>query len=308
MPDYIQANTNGRLHDAREASLPPLNRGFLYGDAIYEVWRTYHGVIFAWEEHWRRLEWSAAALYFALPLAPGPMLAEIQRTVAAYRRVVPGDGDLYIRLQVTRGGGPIGLDVALADRADYVVLVQANKAYPPEKLREGLKLSVATSLRRNPAESLNPAWKTGNYLNNILGLREARARGADEVILLNHAGEVTEAAVSNVAFVRAGKVLTPPLTAGILGGITREILLTEVAAKAGIPAAEETVLPENFARMEECFLLSTTKDLTPVGAIDGQRFPVGADSVTARLKAAFADYTRAYAARHPELREIPNRP
>ena len=305
MPDYIQANTNGRLHDAREPSLPPLNRGYLYGDAIYEVWRTYHGVIFAWEEHWRRLEWSAAALHFALPLAPAPMRAEIFKTVAAFRRVVPGDGDLYIRLQITRGGGPIGLDVALADQADYVLLVQANKAHPVEILRDGLKLSVATTLRRNPAESLNPAWKTGNYLNNILGLREARARGADEVVLLNHAGEVTEAAVSNLAFVRGGKVITPPLTAGILGGITREILLTEVAPKAGIAAEEGTVWPEDFGRLEECFLLSTTKDLTPVGAIDAQRFPVRADSVTARLKAAFGEYTRAYATRHPELRVIP---
>ena len=304
MPDFIQANTNGRLHDAREASISPLNRGYLYGDAIYEVWRTYHGVIFAWTEHWRRLEWSAAALHFALPLAPAPMLAEIFRTVTAYRAVVPGDGDLYIRLQITRGGGPIGLDVALADRADFVLLVQANKAHPAEKLREGLKLSLATSLRRNPAESLNPAWKTGNYLNNILGLREARARGADEVVMLNHAGEVTEAAVSNLGFVRVGKVITPPLTAGILGGITREILLSEVAAKAGITAEEGTVLPEEFGRMEECFLLSTTKDLTPVGSIDGHRFPVRGDSVTARLKAAFGDYTRAYAAKHPELRVI----
>jgi len=180
--------------------------------------------------------------------------------------------------------------------------VQANKAHPAEKLREGLKLSVCTTLRRNPAESLNPAWKTGNYLNNILGLREARARGADEVVMLNHAGEVTEAAVSNLAFVRDGKVITPPLSAGILGGITREILLGEVAPKAGISADEGTVRPEDFARMDECFLLSTTKDLTPVGAIDGQRFPVRADSVTARLKAAFGDYTRAYATRHPELR------
>jgi branched-chain amino acid aminotransferase len=305
MPDYIQANTNGRLHDAREASLPPLNRGYLYGDAIYEVWRTYHGVIFAWQEHWRRLEWSAAALHFALPLAPGPMQAEIFRTVAAFRAVVPGDGDLYIRLQITRGGGPIGLDVALADRADYVVLVQANKAFSEEKLREGLTLSVATTLRRNPAESLNPAWKTGNYLNNILGLREARARGADEVLMLNHAGEVTEAAVSNVAFVRGGKVVTPPLTAGILGGITRELLLTEVAPKAGITAEEGTVWPEDLGRMDECFLLSTTKDLTPVGLIDGHRFPVRGDSVTGKLKAAFGDYTRAYAASHPELRVSP---
>lgn len=304
MPDYIQACTNGRLHDAREASLSPLNRGYLYGDAIYEVWRTYHGVIFAWEEHWRRLEWSAAALYFSLPLASAPMRAEILRTVAAYRQVVPGDGDLYIRLQITRGSGPIGLDVALAEHADYVLLVQANKAHPSEKLRDGLKLSVATSLRRNPTDSLNPAWKTGNYLNNILGLREARARGADEVVMLNHAGEVTEAAVSNLAFVRDGGVITPPLTAGILGGITRELLLTEVAARAGIKAEEGTVFPGDFARMDECFLLSTTKDLTPVGAIDGHRFKVRSDSVTARLKAAFGDCTRAYAARHPELRVI----
>ena len=299
---FIQACTNGRLHDAREPSLSPLNRGFLYGDAIYEVWRTYHGVIFAWEEHWRRLEWSAAALHFALPLAARPMLAEIIRTAAAYRQAAPGGDELYIRLQVTRGGGPIGLDVALADRADFVVLVQANKEHPPEKLRDGLKLSLATALRRNPAESLNPAWKTGNYLNNILGLREARARGADEVVMLNHAGEVTEAAVSNLAFVRGGKVVTPPLAAGILGGITREILLTEVAARAGVTAEEATIRPGDFARMDECFLLSTTKDLTPVAAIDGQRFQVRSDSVTARLKVAFADYTKAYANRHPELR------
>ena len=303
--NYIQACSNGRLHDAGEVSISPLNRGFLYGDAIYEVWRTYHGVVFAWEEHWRRLEWSAAALHFALPLGPERMLAEIRRTAAAYRQAGGSGDDLYIRLQTTRGGGPIGLDVALADQADYVILVQANKAHPPAKLRDGLKLSLATSLRRNPIESLNPAWKTGNYLNNILGLREARARGADEVVMLNHAGEVTEAAVSNLAFVRAGKVITPPLSAGILGGITRELLLTEVARLAGITAEEGTVRPEDLSRMDECFLLSTTKDLTPVGAIDGHRYPVRGDSVTAKLKAAFGAYTRAYATRHPELRVLP---
>jgi len=299
---YVQACTNGRLHDASVASIAPLNRGYLYGDAIYEVWRTYHDVIFAWEEHWRRLESSSSALHFALPLPRDRMLGEIMRTVAAFRAVVPGPGDLYIRLQITRGGGPIGLDVALADQADYVIMVQANKAHSPEKLREGLKLSLATALRRNPVDSLNPAWKTGNYLNNILALREARARGADEVLILNHAGEVTEAAVSNVGFVREGHVVTPPLAAGILGGITRELLLSAVASMAGVAAREETVRPDDLGKMDECFLLSTTKDVTPVGAIDGHRFTVRNGSVTARLKAAFADYTREYAGRHPELR------
>src|SRR5688572_9667114 len=113
---YIQACTNGRLHDAREPSVSPLNRGFLYGDAIYEVWRTYHGVIFAWEEHWRRLKESAASLYMQLPLDAPAALEEIKRTVAAFQSSDRYRGDFYIRLQVTRGSGPIGLDPALADR------------------------------------------------------------------------------------------------------------------------------------------------------------------------------------------------
>lgn len=303
MPEaYIQACTDGRLHDAREASISPLNRGYLYGDAIYEVWRTYHGTIFAWHEHWRRLEWSASALHFSLPLSSDDMLAEILRTVAAYRRAVPGSEELYLRLQISRGSGAIGLDVGLADCAEYVIFVQANKSHPPEVLRAGLKLSVATTLRRNPMESLSPAWKTGNYLNNILGLREARARGADEVIMLNRIGEVTEAAVSNIAFVRDGTIVTPPLSAGILGGITRELVLSRIAPAAGIAAAEETVRPGDFERMDECFLLSTTKDVTPVGSIDSHWYNLRGDSVTLRLKAAFADFAREYAARHPELR------
>ena len=298
---YIQANTNGRLHPASEPSITPLNRGFLYGDAIYEVWRTYHGVIFAWEEHWRRLRASARAVHMQLEVEPARILLEIRRTVAAYRERVPSPGELYIRLQITRGAGPIGLDVALADKADFLLLVQACPELPIAKEREGLKLSVATTMRRNPVQSLDPAWKTGNYLNNLLCLREARARGADDVVILNMAGEVTEASVANIAFARAGGFVTPPLSAGILGGITRGLLLGAVAASAGIHGSEERVLPADFASMDECFLLSTTKDISPVARIDGTAFRVAPDSVTARLKSAFADYTKVYATAHPEL-------
>src|SRR5471032_925965 len=214
---YIQANTNGRLHPATEPSVSPLNRGFLYGDAVYEVWRTYEGVIFTWEEHWARLFRSAQSLYMDLPFSPAQMLPEIRRTVAAYREHTGDGGELYIRLQITRGAGAIGLDIALADRPDFVLLVQPCPSVSAEKTRDGLRLSLATGLRRNPVDALNPAWKTGNYLNNVLCLREARGRGADEVVMLNLAGEVTEAAVSNIAFVREGAFVTPPLAAGILG-------------------------------------------------------------------------------------------
>jgi branched-chain amino acid aminotransferase len=298
---YVQANTNGRLHPASEPSISPLNRGFLYGDAIYEVWRTYNGVIFAWDEHWRRLRASALALHMDLEITPDGLLPEIRRAVRAYREAVPGSGELYIRLQVTRGAGSIGLDIALADKPDFTLLVQPCPETPAERLRTGMRLSLATSLRRNPSQSLDPAWKSGNYLNNLLCLREARSRGADEVVMLNLAGELTEAAVSNIAFVRGGTLVTPPLAAGILQGITRGLVLGGIAASAGIGISEERILPADLRSFEECLLLSTTKDITPVGEIDGISFKVGPDSAASRLKAAFGRFASGYAASHSEL-------
>jgi len=302
--DYIQANTNGRLHAAHEPSIAPLNRGFLYGDAIYEVWRTYHGVIFAWEEHWERLENSARALTLALPLPRERLLEEIRRTVAEFTTHRRGRGEIYVRVQITRGGGPIGLDPALADRADYVLLVQTNQDFSPAKVRAGLRLSLALELRRNDRRTIDPAWKTGNYLNNLLCLREAKSRGADEVVMTNLADEITEAAVSNVHFVRDGVVLTPGLASGLLVGVTRRLLIEQVAPAAGIKLREVTLKPSDLPDMQECFLTSTTKDVTPVAAIDTHHFRVGPDSVAMRLKAAFADHARAYATAHPELKVL----
>lgn len=303
--DYIQANTSGRLHDAREPSISPLNRGFLYGDAIYEVWRTYHGVLFAWEEHWERLEGSAKALALMLPWSREEILAEIRRTVVEFEGRAGSSGEAYVRLQITRGGGPIGLDPALADRPDYVLFVRENQEISPEQLRCGLRLSLAQELCRNDRRTLDPSWKTGNYLNNLLCLQEAKARGADEVVITNLAGEITEAAVSNIHFVRDGVVLTPGLASGLLGGITRRLLIERVAPAAGVDLREIGLTPADLAGMQECFLTSTTKDVVPVAAIDAQRFDVSAESVTRRLKTAFADYASLYARTHPELKVIP---
>lgn len=301
---FIQANTNGRLHPASDPCVTPLNRGFLYGDAIYEVWRTYGGVIFAWDEHWARLLRSAAALYFDLPFDAGMVLGEIRRTTAAYRERTGFAGDLYIRLQVSRDGGEIGLDPVLAERVSFTILVKPCPGLSTAQLESGQRLSVAKTLRRNPVEALNPAWKTGNYLNNLMCLREARARGADEVLILNLAGELTEAAVCNVGFVRGGELLTPPLSSGILAGITRGLVLGEVAARAGVTVREAVLRPEDLAGMDEAFLLSTTKDLQPVGEIDGHRYRTGADTVTRRVKTAFADYAREQAERWRAERSV----
>lgn len=295
---FIQANTNGRLHRADEPSITPLNRGFLYGDAIYEVWRTYEGVIFAWEEHWARLERSAAALHIVLPFTAERIKGEIRRTTKAFRETAGYGGELYIRLQVARGSGAIGLDPALADEAEFTLLVQPCPQLSPAQLETGQWLSVATSLRRNAPDTLNPAWKTGNYLNNLLCLREARSRGADEVVILNQAGEVTEAAVCNLGFInQAGELITPPLSAGILEGITRGLVLREIAGRAGVRAREMTLRPEALGDMQEAFLLSSTKDIQPVRGIDGVRYATGPGTVSRWLKTVFAEYAHEQAVR-----------
>lgn len=302
---YIQANTDGRLHSADKPSLSPLNRGFLYGDAIYEVWRTYDGIVFAWDEHWRRLERSAQALDMALPLSQPEMFRQIRRTVTAFCRKTGTRSDLYIRLQISRGAGVIGLNTKLADKPGFVLLVQELKPPAPEQLARGLRLGLAKTLHRNPVACLSPAWKTGNYLNNILCLREAVAAGADEVVMTNLAGEITESAVSNIFFVRDGVLVTPPLEAGILEGITRAAVLGPVAKAAGVSISKTAIPATEIPRFSECFITGTTREIVPVGMIDGTQYAVGPATVTARLQAAFSEYVRAATAKNRRLRVLP---
>ncbi|MFN7139700.1 MAG: aminotransferase class IV [Limisphaerales bacterium] len=302
MAHYIQANTDGRLHSATEPSISPLNRGFLYGDAIYEVWRTYQGTIFGFEEHWIRLEQSAKALYLELPLNRTTLLEQIQRTTKAFFEVHQQPTELYIRLQITRGAGAIGLDTGLADKSSYVILVQPLKENREKWHRTGMRLSVANTMHRMHTETVNPAWKTGNYLNNILCLREAQSRGADEVLMTNLAGEITEAAVSNLFFVRGNTLVTPPLSVGILAGITRRLVIDQAAPAAGLQVREDAISLKHLGEFEECFITSTTKELASVSAIDEVHFKVGEGTETAKLRKAFAEIVNRYIASHPELK------
>ncbi len=299
---YIQANTNGRLHDAREPSLPANDRGFLYGDSVYEVWRSYADAIFAFDEHWLRLERSARALGIPLPLGRSELIEQLRRTASAFVAHTGHVGPLHIRAQFSRGAGVLGLDPALAEAPMYVVLVQRLRGLAVEKLRAGYELTVARDTRRTPRDSLDPAWKTGNYLNNLLCLREARQRGADDVLILNHAGRITESSVASVFFVRKHAIVTPPLADGLLGGITRGLLLDRIAERIGVVALEESVAPGDLRFFDGCLLASTTNDLVPVARIDGQGFPLDELALVWKLKAAFQNYASEYAAAHPELR------
>lgn len=303
---YVQANTNGRLHPADEPVISPLDRGFLYGDAVYEVWRTYGGVLFTFGEHWARLEASARALHLPLPLDADRALFEISRTATAYRERTGDNGEIYVRLQVSRGGGDIGLDPALAESPVWVLLVQALPQVHEQKLREGLRVMIARNIRRNHPLTLNPLWKSGNYLNNIMALREARVMGADEVLLLNLDGQITEASTMSVAFLSGDEVFTPPLASGLLASITRRFFIHHVAPRAGLVVHEVALRPDDLAPMSEAFFLSTTKDLTPIGRIDRQTFATGEKTRTWQLKRLFAEIAREQCMRHPELRLAPS--
>jgi branched-chain amino acid aminotransferase len=302
MANYVQANTNGRLHDATEASVSPLDRGFLYGDAIYEVWRTYERVVFAFDEHWRRLLGSAAALGMPPPFSRDELFGQIARTCGAFREKTGSEGALYIRLQATRGGGGIGLDPRLAESPLWVILVQDLAAKTAARGTTGLELSISRNFRRNPIQSLNPAWKTGNYLNNLICLDEVRARGADEVLILNESGAICEASVCNVFFVRGQELVTPPLTAGILAGVTRALIVAHIASGANLTAIEADVWPNDLDSFDECFLSSSTRDVIPVSSIDEHAYATGEGTVSQRLKNAFARFASDYALNHPELR------
>lgn len=300
---YVQANTNGRLHDAAEPSLSPLDRGFLYGDSIYEVWRTYEGVLFAVEEHWSRLESSAAGLGLQLPLARGPLLVEIRRTIAAARKITGWAGEHYVRLQISRGAGPIGLDPGLAGpQTLWVLLVKPLADLSDAELDTGMKVGLAQSIRRNDTRTLPPSLKTGNYLNNVLALREALAAGAQEVLMVNLAGRLTEGSVRNFWFVEGNEALTPPLEEGLLAGVTRRILFEHVAPAAGMALREALLTPADLPKFAECFATSTTQDIAPVCTVGGQNYKLGVNTFTRKLKAAFRAYVGQYNRAHPEFR------
>ncbi len=287
---YLQANSNGQLHDAEAPTISPLDRGYLYGDAIYEVWRTFGDHVFAFNEHWERLERSAGAIGLSLPLGRASCLTEIGRTVSAYRAESGWADDCYIRLQISRGTGLLGLDPLLADRARWTLFVRGLDESDPAALARGQSLSVARRYRRNARITVDPASKTGNYMNNLLCLREARARGAADAVILNHCGEVTEAPTANLFFVKSRRIYTPPLSSGILSGVTRQIILYRLPRPEGVSVIERTIAESQLGDFDECFLASTTKDIVPVSNIDEHQYDVGFETVTMKCKTAFASY------------------
>ena len=297
-------NVDGTVVPEAEAVVPVLDRGFLFGDSVYEVTRTHDGIPFAWRDHLDRLRGSAAGLGMEIAATDRELMGRVVATVDAARSGPDADRECYVRVIVTRGTGTAP-NIALAHAPGpqrMVILVRPLVDHRPGRVT---RLAIVPRLR-NDRRALDPAIKSGNYLNNVLGLAEAQRQGADDCLFLNTDGRITEASTANAWLVDAtGRVVTPPLTAGLLAGITRRIVL-RAAAAAGLTVAEVDLTPDDVATAREAFLSATLRDVAPVSHIDGRALPDGAPGpITTRLIDAFegeaAAQSRANAAGLAEL-------
>ncbi len=263
-------NVNGTLSPGDEARVSALDHGFLYGDSVYETVRTYHRRPFLLGRHLDRLERSLERIFLSLPAARADFEGEVLRTIAE----VPIDGDVGARLVVSRGVGPLGLDVAQCRSPSYLIYVFELTGRVPDSSESSVEggIGIVISERRsNSPNALDPSIKSGNFLNNILAYKEAKDGSADEAILQSAEGYLAEGTTSNLFLVHDG-VIETPLSHGILDGITRAVVLEE-AAGAGIGTAERNLLPDALRTADEAFITSSVRGVVPVTAVDGR--PLG---------------------------------
>ena len=221
----------GKLVDEPDAKISVFDHGFLYGDGVFEGMRTYAGRVFRLPEHLKRLWQSADAICLKIPMSREEMTLAVEQTVQAN-----AIEDGYVRLVVSRGSGTLGLDPNRCANPQVVIIADRITLYPEEFYVKGLEIVTASTIRNHPA-ALSPRIKSLNYLNNIMAKIEGLQAGCVETLMLNHKGEVAECTGDNIFIVRDGHVLTPPLDAGILGGITREAVM-ELAREANLPVHE----------------------------------------------------------------------
>lgn len=261
--DYL-VYINGKMVAADQAKVSVFDRGWLYGDGIFETMRTYQGRPFCLQEHLERLAGSAKLISLRLPWS-GKHLKQAVATTLAVNKI---NGDVLLRLTISRGVGDRGLSLPNKNRPTLVITMRDLPVLEDDDYDAGRRASIV-SIRRNSIESLDPAAKSMNFLNNILAKVQADAAGADEAFILNALGKVTEGTVSNIFAVIGGKIKTPPLSDGLLPGISRKIAI-QLAKEHNLNIEETSLWPSDVYGADELFITSTSVGIMPVIEVDGR--------------------------------------
>ena len=256
---------NGKFVEQEEAKISALDRGFLYGDGLFETIRAYQGKPFRLKAHLERLCDSAQELHLHLPVSRSDVAKAISKLIETNELT-----EAYIRITLSRGEHPLGAAPAGGMRGTLLIQAKELTPYPEDFYREGMSV-VVSEIRQNASSPL-PRHKTLNFLTNLLAKEEASARDATEAILLNTRDEVAEGSVSNVFIVRDGKLYTPPLEANILPGITRATVL-KICRRTNIVAFERTIRLDDLLSAKEIFLTNSLMEVMPVGKLNDE--PVG---------------------------------
>jgi branched-chain amino acid aminotransferase len=277
---------DGKYYGEKNARISVFDHGLLYGDGVFEGIRAYNGRVFKLKEHIDRLFYSAKGILLTIPLAH----AEIMRAVVNTCRLNKlRDG--YIRLVVTRGVGGLGLNPNRCKLPSVIIIADRIQLYPVELYERGMDI-ITVPTTRNLHSALNPAIKSLNYLNNILAKIEANNGGCEEAIMLNAEGFVSECTGDNVFIVKANQLLTPPLSAGALYGITRGVVL-ELGREFGLNSGETNLTRYDLFNADECFLTGTGAELIPIVKIDGRVIGTGRPGpVTKNLVAKYKALTK----------------
>ena len=261
-------NVNGRITDAKSAIVSVFDHGFLFGDGVYETLRTYNQRPFLLDRHLDRLRRSADAIALSVPLADDAFRARIDATMSAANIA----DERYIRILHTRGVGDLSYSPDACQEPTTIIIVKPHQENATDLLKRGISIIVSKVLRNHPG-AINPKIKSNNLLNNALAMREAIRAGANEALMRNHRGELSECAQSNFFLVRHGVALTPSLDAGLLEGVTRNFIF-EVGAQVNISVRATVLQDVDLAEADEMFITSTTREILPITRID--RRPVGA--------------------------------
>lgn len=272
---------NGKYYDENEAKVSVFDHGFMYGDGIFEGIRLYNKNVFKLQNHMDRLFRSAKAICLDLPWTKQEIMDAVCDACRTNNLT-----DAYIRLIISRGKGKLGLSPFTCSDPQLIIIADQIQLYAPELYENGLK-AITVPTRRNSHAALPPMVKSLNYLNNILAKIEAQKLGYQECLLLNNEGYVAECSGDNVFIVFDGKLITPPVSCGSLGGMTREATI-DCATKLGIEVVEKPLTRFDVWTADECFLTGTAAKLIPLVELDSRTIGNGkCGPVTKKLLQAF---------------------